>query len=149
MRNDVTPVLPLVDHLVVADAFAFSYTGKRKATTAIGRLAEICPGSIVVTEGLKGSTGRDRNADRTTGEMIRQPAFKVTCEDATGAGDSFHAGYIFGLLKGLDMAERLEFGAAVAALKCGRPGARTGAQSKVRERGAGGGLPKGDNGHVE
>ncbi len=127
VRNDVTPVLPLVDHLVVADAFAFSYTGARRAAAAIRRLADICPGSIVVTEGLKGSTGLEREAGRTTGEMIRQPAFKVACVDATGAGDSFHAGYLYGLLKGLDMAGRLEFGAAVAALKCRRSGARAGA----------------------
>lgn len=124
VRNDVSAILPLVDHLVVADAFAYPFTGARTAAGAIQSLTAYCPGSIVITEGLKGATGRD---NKTPDEFVCQAAFKVTCVDATGAGDSFHAGYLYGLLKGYDMAQRLRFGAATAALKCTRPGARTGA----------------------
>jgi len=60
------------------------------------------------------------------GNFTKQPAFKVKAVDTTGAGDAFHAGYIFGLLHGFDLAERLHFGAAVAACKCTRPGGRAG-----------------------
>lgn len=124
VRNDVSSLLPLVDHLVVADAFAFPFTRTRSAKEAIKRLSEVCAGSIVVTEGIKGATGCEQ------GRIFCRPAFRVEAVDTTGAGDSFHAGYLYGLLNGLDMAERLRFGAAAAALKCTQPGARTGAPTR-------------------
>ncbi len=121
MRNDVSPILPLVDHLVVADAFASPFTKCDQAKPAINVLAELCPGEITITQGIKGSLGFDRE------EYHYQPAYRVTNVDTTGAGDSFHAGYLYGLLKGWPMPERLRFGAATSALKCTKPGARTGA----------------------
>ena len=78
------------------------------------------PPTVVVTEGTKGSTGYEN------GKFHKQPAYKVKTVDTTGAGDAFHAGYLYGLLKGFDLAERLKWGAAVAALKCAKPGARAG-----------------------
>ncbi|MDH3891097.1 MAG: PfkB family carbohydrate kinase [candidate division Zixibacteria bacterium] len=128
IRNDVSALLPLVDHLVVADEFAFPFTRTGKATDALRKLSGHCAGSIVVTEGTKGSTGLEER------RVIRQPAFRVEAVDATGAGDSFHAGYLWSLLNGFDMAERLEFGAATAAIKCTRPGARTGAPTMRQVR---------------
>ena len=126
MRNDVSPIFPLVDHLVVADAYALPFTNTKNAEDAISKLSMICPGEIVVTEGLAGSTGLDQTG------FHRQKAYKVPVADTTGAGDAFHAGYLYGLLHGWPMPERLKFGAAVAALKCTKPGARTGAP-KLRE----------------
>ncbi len=120
MRNDVSEVFPLVDHLVVADAYAFSFTGARTADSAIKKLAKLCPGTIVVTEGIKGSTGIEG------GSTAFQPAFKVKNVDTTGAGDCYHTGYLFGLLKGYDLVTRMKLGSAAAALKCTKPGARTG-----------------------
>jgi sugar/nucleoside kinase (ribokinase family) len=121
VRNDVSPLLPLVDQLVVSDGFAFPFTRTGKATDAIRKLSRYCTGSIVVTEGTNGSTGFE------AGRVVHQSAFRVKAVDATGAGDSFHAGYLYGLLNGFAMAERLKFGAATAARKCLLPGARTGA----------------------
>jgi len=124
VRNDVSALLPLVDHLVVADGFAFPFTRARTARAAIRRLARTCPGSIVVTEGIRGATGLEN------GQTEFQPAYRVPSVDTTGAGDSFHAGYLYGLLNGAPMAERLRLGAATAALKCTRPGARTAAPTR-------------------
>ncbi|MFZ1683709.1 MAG: PfkB family carbohydrate kinase [Candidatus Zixiibacteriota bacterium] len=121
MRNDVSPIFPLVDHLVVADAFAMPFTRTNSARSAIVKLARRCPGEIVITEGIKGSLGWDRE------RFHFQPAFRVKNVDTTGAGDAFHAGYLHGLLRRWSMPERLRFGAGTAALKCTRPGARTGA----------------------
>lgn len=123
MRNDVSPILPLVDHLVVADAFALPFTHSRTARQALARLRQRCPGTVVVTEGTRGSIGRGK------GVRVRQAAFKVRNVDTTGAGDAYHTGYIYGLLHGYDLSERMRMGAAVAALKCTRPGARAGAPS--------------------
>jgi ribokinase len=120
IRNDVTPILRFIDHLVVADSFALPFTGKRTAKSAIAALSDHCPGTIVVTEGLNGSLGME------AGQFRRQPAYKVQAVDTTGAGDAFHAGYLYGLLNGFDIADRLKWGAATGALKCRQPGARAG-----------------------
>ncbi len=120
IRNDVSAIFPLVDHLIVADSYAFPFTGKRTARAAIIALCRLCSGTVVVTEGIRGSTGFENGEDTTFG------AYKVKNVDTTGAGDAFHTGYIYALLKGEAMAERLRLGAATAALKCTRPGARTG-----------------------
>jgi sulfofructose kinase len=120
VRNDVSPIFPLVDHLVVADAYAFPFTSTRSVQKAVGRLKELCPGTVVITQGIKGATGCDKSG------LVRQRAFRVKAVDATGAGDAFHAGYLYGLLNDFSLAERLVMGSAVAALSCTRLGARTG-----------------------
>jgi sulfofructose kinase len=56
-------------------------------------------------------------------------AFRVESVDTTGAGDIFHAGFIYGLLQGWPLARQLEFACAAAALNCKAIGARGGIQS--------------------
>jgi sulfofructose kinase len=52
------------------------------------------------------------------------PAFRVDTIDTTGAGDIFHAGFIYGLLQGWPLPRQLEFACAAAALNCSGIGAR-------------------------
>ncbi len=125
-RNDVSPIFPLVAHLVVADMYALLFTKARTAVQAIRKLTTLCPGSIVITQGTKGSTGFEKD------KFVYQPAFKVNNVDTTGAGDAFHVGYLFALLNGYDMATRLKYGAAVAALKCTKAGGRSGLPTRNR-----------------
>ena len=122
MRNDVSEVFPYVDHLVVADQYAFGFTKTKNAKQAISKLRMSCPGTIVVTEGIKGSTG----TEPACSDFVFQDAFKVENIDTTGAGDAYHTGYLYGLLNGFDLQTRMHYGAAAAALKCTKPGARTG-----------------------
>jgi sulfofructose kinase len=56
-------------------------------------------------------------------------AFRVETVDTTGAGDIFHAGFIYGLLQGWPLQRQLEFACAAAALNCTAVGARGGIQS--------------------
>jgi len=128
MRNDVSAIFPLVDHLVVADSYALPFTRSRTARQAVSRLKEYCPGTVVVTEGIKGSLGLE------DGVWVKQRAFRVKNIDTTGAGDAYHTGYMYGLLHGYDLAARMYFGAAVAALKCTKPGARAGAPTMRQVR---------------
>ncbi len=129
MRNDVSAVFPYVDHLVVADTYAFGFTRTTTARTAIRKLARLCPGTIVVTEGIKGSIGSDNPSDPRP-EFVFQPAYRVKNVDTTGAGDCYHTGYLYGLLMGHNLSERMKLGSAAAALKCTRAGARTGIPNK-------------------
>jgi sulfofructose kinase len=56
-------------------------------------------------------------------------AFRVESVDTTGAGDIFHAGFIYGLLQGWPLARQLDFACAAAALNCKAIGARGGIRS--------------------
>jgi sulfofructose kinase len=58
------------------------------------------------------------------------PAFRVPVVDTTGAGDIFHAGFIYGLLQGWPLERQLDFACAAAALNCMASGARGGIQSR-------------------
>ena len=55
-------------------------------------------------------------------------AFQVPAVDTTGAGDIFHAGFIYGLLQGWPLQRQLDFACAAAALNCKAAGARGGIQ---------------------
>jgi len=55
-------------------------------------------------------------------------AYQVAAVDTTGAGDTFHAGFIYGLLQDWPLARRLDFACAAAALNCMGVGARGGIQ---------------------
>ena len=57
------------------------------------------------------------------------PAYRVPVVDTTGAGDIFHAGFIYGLLQGWPLARQLDFACAAAALNCKGTGARGGIET--------------------
>jgi sulfofructose kinase len=57
------------------------------------------------------------------------PAFDLKPVDTTGAGDVFHAGFAYSLLRGDDLSTSLEFSCAAAGLACMGNGARGGIAS--------------------
>jgi sulfofructose kinase len=56
-------------------------------------------------------------------------AYRIPVVDTTGAGDIFHAGFIYGLLQGWSMERQLTFSCAAAAMNCMASGARGGIES--------------------
>jgi sugar/nucleoside kinase (ribokinase family) len=116
----IEKLLPLVDFPIVSRAFAeeFGATGSVRdgldaATGPRTRLA-------VATLGPAGALARGPEG------WIETAAFEVAVTDTTGAGDAFHAGFIWGLLQGRDAPGVLRAAHAVAALNCMALGAQEG-----------------------
>jgi sugar/nucleoside kinase (ribokinase family) len=62
-------------------------------------------------------------------QFCYRPAYRVPVVDTTGAGDIFHAGFIYGLLQGWALERQLDFSCAAAAMNCMSDGARGGIRS--------------------
>lgn len=58
--------------------------------------------------------------------LLHSAAYRVPVADTTGAGDIFHAGFIYALLQGWPLERQLDFSCAAAALNCTAAGARGG-----------------------
>jgi sulfofructose kinase len=62
-------------------------------------------------------------------QFQHRPAYRVPVVDTTGAGDIFHAGFIYGLLQDWPLERQLDFACAAAAINCTAAGARGGIRS--------------------
>ncbi len=62
-------------------------------------------------------------------QFLYRSAYRVPVVDTTGAGDIFHAGFIYGLHRGWPLERQLDFACAAAALNCRSVGARGGIES--------------------
>jgi len=116
-------LLPLIDVVIASEGFPEALTGKADPLHALTSMARDLGSALAcVTLGPGGSVALCAN------ELVRTPAFDITCVDSTGAGDAFRAGFISGLLRwGSDDASLLlRHANAVAALSCGASGARQG-----------------------
>ena len=118
LREGTLQLCALSDHIVCSESFANALAPSPRA--ALKELSTLGARSLTVTLGERGST------TLTDGGIFRTPAFKVRAVDTTGAGDVFHGGYIYGLLKGWPIEKTVEFASAFAALKCLKPGGRAG-----------------------
>ena len=113
----------VLDQLEHCDVFlpnageAMNYTRTTTPTAALHQLAERVP-VVVVSDGSNGALAIDAGS----GEEVAVPAYAVPAVDTTGAGDVFAAGFIAATLWELPLAERVRFGALVAALSVTRLG---------------------------
>ena len=78
-----------------------------------------CP-LVVVKRGPDGAAARPRGEPE-----VAVGGFTVEAVDATGAGDSFDAGFLAGRLTGLDLEASLRLGCACGALSTRRLGGTT------------------------
>ncbi|MEO6391585.1 MAG: PfkB family carbohydrate kinase [Pyrinomonadaceae bacterium] len=115
-------LLPLIDVLISSSEFPTRLTGIADRMTAVHEIKQRygCP----VTGMTLGEQGAFVMCE---GREFTSPAFAVPggCKDTTGAGDAFHAGFIFGMLRGEEIEGAMRYANAVAALKCRSLGART------------------------
>ncbi|MDX6614512.1 MAG: sulfofructose kinase [Blastocatellia bacterium] len=115
-------LLPLVDLLISSAEFPRRLTGISDHRASLVEMKWRYGCALVgMTLGPRGSLVY------CEGQFIETPAFAAPggCRDTTGAGDAFHAGFLYGMLQGHDVETSLKLGNGVAALKCRALGART------------------------
>lgn len=116
-------LLPLIDVLITSAEFPHRLTGISDERASLVEMKARYGCAIVgVTLGVRGALLY------CDGEFIAASAFEVPggCRDTTGAGDAFHAGFIYGMLRDEELEACMKLGNAVAALKCRSLGGRTG-----------------------
>jgi sugar/nucleoside kinase (ribokinase family) len=111
-------LLARTDVVIVPDGFARHAAGCADLDTALRRLVTRGPRLAVATLGAGGAMACQR------GSLRHMPAFRVPVVDTTSAGDCFHAGCLYGLLKRWPLARILRFASAAAALACTTLGGR-------------------------
>ncbi len=104
--------------VVASEHFGAEMAGAiERALEAITGLGPRC---AVITLGPDGAVGRE--GDRS--ELVAP--FVVDVVDTTGAGDVYHGAFVYGMLRGLGLRERMEFAGCAAALSCRAIGGRGG-----------------------
>jgi sugar/nucleoside kinase (ribokinase family) len=117
----VDDLIANIDYLIVSRDFPGRLTGERHLEQALRKMqsrygckmtaATLGDQGVLAWDGVK---------------MHLHAAYRVGVVDTTGAGDVFHAGFIYGLLMGWPLDRQLDFACAAAALNCTGAGARGG-----------------------
>ena len=114
----------LVDYLIVSRDFPTRLTGETDLEEALRQLRRRYGCQLTAaTLGQDGVLAWDGEA------MHARAAYRVEVTDTTGAGDLFHAGFLYGLLQGWPLSRQMDFACAAAALNCMAVGARGGIAS--------------------
>ena len=109
-----------IDFVITSSRFPTLFTGISDREKALIEMQRQTPGFLCATLGREGAVVL------AEGNILRIKGFEVDVVDTTGAGDVFHAGFIYGLLQNWELIEILRFANAVAALKCRELGGRKG-----------------------
>ena len=112
------PVLPLTDIVVNSAAYVRETFSEVDVLQQARELQAVSQGIVVITDG----PGPVHVLDRDSTWFSIQPP-QVEAVDATGAGDAFRAGLIYGLLQKWSLSESAVWATAAGALKVQRVGA--------------------------
>jgi sulfofructose kinase len=116
----VAELLANVDFPVVSRSFAETLYGTSRLREALEGMLAAGARMAVITLGPHGALAA------TGARVIASPAYAIPVRDTTGAGDAFHAGFVWGLLEGRGAEEVLRAAHAAAALNCQALGAQGG-----------------------
>ena len=119
--SGVNDLIKNVDYLIVSRDFPCRLTGERDLRQALRSIrAHYGCRLAAATLGQDGVLAWDGE------QFLLRPAYRVDVVDTTGAGDIFHAGFIFALMQEWALERQLDFACAAAALNCTCQGARGG-----------------------
>ncbi len=113
-------LLAQVDFPIVSRGFARSFFGTDSPREALRGLASFGGRLAVVTLGELGALARQGE------QVIESPGFRVAVRDTTGAGDAFHAAFLWAVLAGRGARAALRLANAAAAMNCRALGAQGG-----------------------
>lgn len=117
----VDDLLEKIDYLIVSRDFPTRLMNEPDLESALRgmhrRYGSVLAAATLGHEGVLAWDGK---------QMHYNPAYRVPVLDTTGAGDIFHAGFIYGLLQDWPLDRQLNFACAAAALNCTAVGARGG-----------------------
>lgn len=105
-------------YLVCSKNFAYSLTEIDNYELMYEKLERIFKNIVVVTLGKEGTLVR------IDGEIIVVPSINVDAVDETGAGDAFHAGFVYGLLQNWNLLKIVEFSNKAGAYATTKMGTR-------------------------
>ena len=108
-NGGLAQVLDHVDVFLPNEMEARGIAGRSDRESALDQLASQVP-TVAIKLGSEGAAARRGD------ERVACPALSVDTVDTTGAGDSFDAGFIFGLLRGCSLKEALRIGCVCGAL---------------------------------
>ncbi len=108
--EDIRDCLPLVDYITPNEDEARHYTGKETPREMAGVFLGYGVKNVIIKLGGKGCYFQNGS------ESISLPACDIDAVDATGAGDSFVAGFACEKLRGASDREALRFGNACGAI---------------------------------
>ena len=115
----VEELLAKVDYPIVSRDFPCRLMQDQDLETALrgmyARFGSVLAAATLGPDGVLAFDGR---------AFHHRAAFRVPVVDTTGAGDIFHAGFIYGLLQEWELDRQLDFACAAAALNCMAQGAR-------------------------
>jgi sulfofructose kinase len=124
LRDGMVEIAKKSDFFIASEAFGKSFSGSQNPVDACRKILELGPRLAGVTLGDKGYAAAD-----AAGKTITRSAYAAEAVDTTGCGDIFHAGFIYGIIRGWDVEKCLDLGAWSAAKVSARMGGRAGIPS--------------------
>jgi len=132
ISGDTEGLLKLVDILVCSEVFPERITGVNGLEASMLELfRRFHPGIFVSTLGEKGSVILEGN--ETDYRFLYVPSCEVKAVDTTGAGDAYHGGFLYGLLKKKSFLECMRYGSACGAFCTLSPGRSSLADARQME----------------
>jgi sulfofructose kinase len=133
--SNLDPLLEEIDYLIVSSHFPAQLSGRSELRESLPWLQRRYRSRLTAA-----TLGRDGVLAWGGDQFCYSAAYRVPVADTIGAGDIFHAGFIYGLLHNWPLQRNLDFACAAAALNCMAAGARGGIQpvDKIQALMAGG-----------
>ena len=122
--DDIKCFLPYIDYIIPNETEAERLTGEKDVFRNAAMFLEHGVSCVIIKRGAKGCL------IKTADQEIEVPAYPgAEAVDTTGAGDSFVAGFLWGLKNRMPLEECARFGCAVASCTVEKVGANSAIES--------------------
>lgn len=108
--TDLASLLPSLDYLIGNEHELMVAADETGGQTAAAKLLSAGANNVVIKRGDRGAAIQGKNGPADW------PGFPVEAQNSIGAGDSFNAGFLYGLQQNWPVDKALKFGCAVAAM---------------------------------